>query len=127
MRFTVKIIDNETGEEVRAGQNTQTDGGIILLRASEQGREGWCTCGFDLEEVLDSEHSVGTLAIALMTAAKNAARIAGEHKAEFMAALSSEFINLVRSTLPSKAAAEFMLVLAEEAAKRACEEMEMPV
>lgn len=127
MRFTVKIIDNETGEEVLEGQTTQTDGGIILLRASEQGREGWRCSEIDLEEVLDSEYSVGTLAIALMTAAKNAARIAGEYQAEFLAALSSEFINLVRSTLPPKAAAQFLLIMAEEAAKRACNEMEMPV
>ena len=127
MRFTVKLIDNETGEEVREGPTTQTDGGIFLLRPSEQDHEGWKTCGFDLEEVMDSEQSVGTLAIALMTAAKKAARIAGEYQAEFLAALSCEFIQLAKTVLPPKAAAQFLLIMAEEAAKMACNEMEMPV
>lgn len=50
-----------------------------------------------------------------------------EYRAEFIAALSSEFIKMTLGVLPAKAAAQFLLIMAEEAAKRACEGMEMPV
>ena len=127
MNFTMKLIENETGAPVPGVPDFQTDGGIMICRVEKDGKPGWVTCAVNLGEVLDEEGSEMALAKALMSAAKEATKTGVETMASFMAALSYEFIQLSKTVLPPKEAAQFLLLMAEEAAKMACEEMEMPV
>lgn len=127
MNFTMKLIENETGAPVPGVPDFQTDGGIMICRVERDGKLGWVTCGVNMGEVLGEAGSEMALAKALMSAAKEATKTGGETMASFMAALSYEFIQLSKTVLPPKEAAQFLLLMAEEAAKMACNEMEMPV
>ena len=120
MIFTVKMIENETGEEVKGAPENQTDGGLLIYQIERDGKKGWVTCGVNMEECLKDEGAAVSLAQALMTPARRVSELGGDIMAEFLAAMSNEFIKLIRSVLMPKQAAHFLMTMAEEAARLAC-------